>query len=55
MTGLAASPGTDVEPTWMDPELVPAPGGDYFDVFDYTYVIEQRQTIAKFYAGLKGS
>jgi iron(III) transport system substrate-binding protein len=46
---------TDVQPTWMDPELVPKPDGDYFDVFDYTYVMQQRQSIAKFYAGLKGS
>ena len=46
---------TDVEPSWMAPELVPKPGGDYFDVYDYTYVTETRQKVAKIYASLKGS
>jgi iron(III) transport system substrate-binding protein len=38
---------------WLDPELIPRPGGDYFDTFDYKYVMEQRQPIARFYASLK--
>lgn len=46
---------TDVQPTWMDPDLVPKPGGDYFDVYEYTYVTETRQKVAKIYGSLKGS
>jgi hypothetical protein len=59
LRGLAAdacgSPApTDVDATaWMPDELIPKPGVDYFDVYDYKYVMEQRQPIAKFYAGLK--
>jgi iron(III) transport system substrate-binding protein len=53
---LSAPIRTDVDAsTWMDKELIPKPGGDYFDVYDYKYVMEQRQPIAKYYAGLKGT
>ena len=46
---------TDVDASaWLEADLIPKPGGDYFDVYDYTYVMEQRQPIARFYAGLKG-
>jgi iron(III) transport system substrate-binding protein len=46
---------TDVDASaWLEPSLIPKPGGDYFDVYDYTYVVEQRQPIARFYAGLEG-
>ena len=45
---------TDVDASaWLEPDLIPKPGGDYFDVYDYTYVMEQRQPIARFYAALK--
>ena len=40
---------------WLDRDLIPKPGGDYFDVYDYKYVMEQRAPIAKYYASLKGS
>jgi iron(III) transport system substrate-binding protein len=47
---------TDVDASaWMAPDLIPKPDGDYFDVFEYHYVLEQRQPIAKFYGGLKGT
>src|SRR5579859_2087615 len=47
---------TDVDATaWLAPELIPKPGGDYFDTFEYTYVMEKRQPIAKYYASLKGA
>ncbi|GAC1317634.1 MAG: extracellular solute-binding protein [Chloroflexota bacterium] len=39
---------------WLPAELIPKPNTDYFDVYDYKYVIEQRQPIAKFYGTLKG-
>jgi iron(III) transport system substrate-binding protein len=39
--------------TWLDKSLIPKPNSDYFDVYDYKYVIEQRQPIARFYDGLK--
>jgi ABC-type glycerol-3-phosphate transport system substrate-binding protein len=46
---------TDLDASaWLEPSLIPKPGGDYFDVYDYKYVMEQRQPIARFYAGLKG-
>jgi iron(III) transport system substrate-binding protein len=46
---------TDVDASaWLAPELIPKPGTDYFDVFEYTYVMEKRQPIAQYYAGLKG-
>ena len=47
---------TDVDASaWLDRDLIPKPGGDYFDVYSYQYVMEQRQPIAKYYASLKGS
>jgi len=47
---------TDVDASaWLDKSLIPAPHGDYFDVYDYKYVVEQRQPIAKFYDSLKNS
>jgi iron(III) transport system substrate-binding protein len=46
---------TDVDASgWLEPGLIPKPGGDYFDVYDYNYVVEQRQPIARFYASLEG-
>ena len=46
---------TDLDASaWLEPGLIPKPGGDYFDVYDYTYVVEQRQPIARFYASLEG-
>src|ERR1700730_1409384 len=46
---------TDVDASaWLAPELIPKPGADYFDSFEYTYVMEKRQPIAQYYAGLKG-
>jgi iron(III) transport system substrate-binding protein len=46
---------TDVDASaWLESSLIPKPGGDYFDVYDYTYVVEQRQPIARFYASLEG-
>ncbi|HEX8969032.1 MAG TPA: extracellular solute-binding protein [Chloroflexota bacterium] len=45
---------TDLDASaWLDRTLIPKPGVDYFDVYDYKYVMEQRQPIAKFYASLK--
>jgi iron(III) transport system substrate-binding protein len=38
---------------WVPQHLIPKPGGDYFDTFEYKYVMEQRQPIARFYASLK--
>jgi iron(III) transport system substrate-binding protein len=50
----SAAVRTDVDSsTWLEADLVPKPGGDYFDVYDYKYVTEQRQPIAKYYASLK--
>jgi iron(III) transport system substrate-binding protein len=46
---------TDLDPSaWLEPSLIPKGGGDYFDVYDFKYVVEQRQPIARFYAGLAG-
>jgi iron(III) transport system substrate-binding protein len=46
---------TDVDASpWLAADLIPKPGVEYFDVYDYTFVMEQRQPISKFYAGLKG-
>ena len=45
---------TDVDASgWLDRSLIPKPGGDYFDTYDYKYVVEQRQPISRFYDGLK--
>jgi iron(III) transport system substrate-binding protein len=46
---------TDVDASaWVPPHLIPTPGREYFDMFEYKYVMEQRQPIARFYAALKG-
>jgi iron(III) transport system substrate-binding protein len=46
---------TDLDPSaWLESSLIPKGGGDYFDVYDFKYVVEQRQPIARFYAGLAG-
>jgi iron(III) transport system substrate-binding protein len=45
---------TDVDASaWVPPHLIPKPGGEYFDTFEYKYVMEKRQPIARFYASLK--
>jgi iron(III) transport system substrate-binding protein len=50
----SAAVRTDLDSTtWLPADLVPKPGGDYFDVYDFKYVTEQRQPIAKYYASLK--
>lgn len=50
----SAAVRTDLDSsTWLEADLVPKPGGDYFDVYDFKYVTEQRQPIAKYYASLK--
>ena len=50
----SAAVRTDLDSsTWLSPDLIPAPNGDYFDVFEYKYVTEERQPIAKYYASLK--
>src|SRR5439155_10167200 len=37
---------TDVDASaWVPNHLIPKPGGDYFDTFEYRYVMEQRQPI----------
>ena len=47
---------TDLDASaWLDRDLIPKPGGDYFDVYEYKYVMEQRAPISKYYASLKGS
>ena len=51
----SAAVRTDVDASgWLEANLIPKAGGDYFDVYDYKYVMEQRQPIARFYAGLEG-
>jgi iron(III) transport system substrate-binding protein len=46
---------TDVDGSaWVPAHLIPKPGVDYFDTFEYKYVMEKRQPIARFYASLKG-
>ena len=46
---------TDVDASaWVPAHLIPKPGGEYFDTFEYKYVMEKRQPIARFYASLKG-
>ena len=45
---------TDLDSSkWVEADLVPKPGADYFDFYDFKYVTEQRQPIAKYYASLK--
>jgi len=45
---------TDVDASaWVPPHLIPKPGTEYFDTFEYKYVMEKRQPIARFYASLK--
>jgi ABC-type glycerol-3-phosphate transport system substrate-binding protein len=45
---------TDVDASaWVPQHLIPKPGKDYFDTFEYKYVMEKRQPIARFYAALK--
>src|SRR5207302_2144461 len=35
---------TDLDASgWLEPSLIPKSGGDYFDVYDFNYVVEQRQ------------
>jgi iron(III) transport system substrate-binding protein len=45
---------TDLDASaWLEKDLIPKPDGDYFDVYDFDYVMEKRQPIARFYASLK--
>jgi iron(III) transport system substrate-binding protein len=50
----SAAVRTDLDSsTWLEADLIPKPNGDYFDVYDFKYVTEQRQPIAKYYASIK--
>jgi iron(III) transport system substrate-binding protein len=50
----SAAVRTDLDSSaWLAADLIPKPNGDYFDVYDFKYVTEQRQPIAKYYASLK--
>jgi iron(III) transport system substrate-binding protein len=42
----------DVDPTWVAPEQVPQPGGNYFDTYDPEYVLSKRLEARDFYASI---
>jgi ABC-type Fe3+ transport system substrate-binding protein len=42
----------DVDPTWVLPEQVPHPGGEYFDTYDPDYVLTKRQEARDFFASI---
>jgi iron(III) transport system substrate-binding protein len=42
----------DVDPTWVTPDQVPQPGGEYFDTYDPDYVLTKRQEARDFFAAL---
>jgi iron(III) transport system substrate-binding protein len=42
----------DVDPTWVSPEQVPQPGGQYFDTYDPDYVLTKRMEARDFYASI---
>lgn len=42
----------DVDPTWLTPDQVPHPGGQYFDTYDPDYVLSKRQEARDFFAAL---
>ncbi len=42
----------DVDPTWVTPEQIPQPGGEYFDTYDPDYVLTKRQEARDFFAAL---
>lgn len=43
---------TDVPVTWLPPDQVPQPGGNYLDTYDYTFETTQRLTVRDFFANL---
>ena len=50
----SAAVRTDLDSSsWLEADLIPKPNGDYFDVYDFKYVTEQRAPIAKYYASIK--
>ena len=40
--------------TWLPQSLIPQPGGDYLDTYDYDFVTSKRQQISRFYASILG-
>lgn len=42
----------DVEPTWVSPDQVPKPDGQYFDTYDPDYVLGKRQEARDFFASI---
>jgi ABC-type Fe3+ transport system substrate-binding protein len=42
----------DVDPTWVQPDQIPQPGGKYFDTYDPDYVLTKRVEARDFYASI---
>jgi iron(III) transport system substrate-binding protein len=42
----------DVEPTWLPPDQLPQPGVEYFDTYDYDYVMKKRLEAREYFAML---
>jgi iron(III) transport system substrate-binding protein len=43
---------SDIQPGWIEPDLIPKPGVKYFDSYDYEFEMNQRLAIRDFYASL---
>ncbi|HEX6511523.1 MAG TPA: extracellular solute-binding protein [Chloroflexota bacterium] len=43
---------TDIDPTWLPPQVIPKPGVKYLDTYDYEFETSQRLPIRDFYASL---
>jgi ABC-type Fe3+ transport system substrate-binding protein len=42
----------DVDPTWVTPDQIPQPGGNYFDTYDPDYVLTKREEARDFFASI---
>ena len=48
----AAPVRNDVDVSWLPPDEVPQPGGQYFDTYDPDYVLTKRQEARDFFASI---
>jgi iron(III) transport system substrate-binding protein len=42
----------DVDPTWVPPDQIPQPGGNYFDTYDPDYVLGKRLEARDYFASI---
>ncbi|HLQ35057.1 MAG TPA: hypothetical protein VK457_20415, partial [Chloroflexota bacterium] len=43
---------SDIDPTWIQRELIPKTGVKYLDTYDYDFVVQERAKIRDFFGSI---